>query len=47
MNDTPALILDEKIRAMLEYGYGAILQFPKYERHVLGAEIKPLTYARD
>ncbi|MGL6351957.1 MAG: diversity-generating retroelement protein Avd [Aeromonas sp.] len=34
------LIIDEKCREMLVYGYQALRQFPRYERHVLGAEIR-------
>ena len=34
------LIIDEKIRAMIQYGYIAIRQFPKSEKHCLGAEIR-------
>lgn len=36
----PALIIEEKCRDMLLYGYQAIKQFPKHEKHVLGAEIR-------
>lgn len=35
-----ALIIEDKCREMLLYGYQAIKQFPKHERHVLGAEIR-------
>lgn len=34
-----ALIIEEKCRDMLLYGYQVIKQFPKHEKHVLGAEI--------
>ncbi|QUM78714.1 diversity-generating retroelement protein Avd (plasmid) [Moritella sp. 24] len=34
------LIIDEKCREMIMYGYVAIRQFPKHEKHVLGAEIR-------
>jgi hypothetical protein len=34
------LIIEEKCREMMMYGYQAIKQFPKHERHVLGAEIR-------
>lgn len=34
------LIIDEKCREMIMYGYQAIKQFPKHERHVLGAEMR-------
>lgn len=29
-----------KIEQMIEYGYGALRQFPKSERHVMAAEIR-------
>jgi four helix bundle protein len=35
-----ALIIEDKCRDMLLYGYQAVKQFPKHERHVLGAEIR-------
>jgi len=35
-----ALVIEEKCRGMLLYGYQAITHFPKSERHVLGAEIR-------
>ncbi|AFT97431.1 diversity-generating retroelement protein Avd [Vibrio metschnikovii] len=35
-----ALIIEEKCRDMLLYGYQVIKQFPKHEKHVLGAEIR-------
>ncbi|HCJ7273454.1 TPA: diversity-generating retroelement protein Avd [Vibrio cholerae] len=35
-----ALVIEEKCREMLLYGYQAIKQFPKHEKHVLGAEIR-------
>lgn len=34
------LLIRQKCEAMIEYGHVAIRQFPKYERHVLGAEIR-------
>ena len=34
------LIIEEKCREMMMYGYQALKQFPKHERHVLGAEIR-------
>lgn len=34
------LIIDEKVRDMIRYGYIAIRQFPKSEKHCLGAEIR-------
>lgn len=34
------LLLEEKCREMLLYGYQALKQFPKHETHVLGAEIR-------
>jgi len=36
----PALIIEDKCRDMLLYGYQALKQFPKHEKHVLGAEIR-------
>lgn len=35
-----ALIIEDKCREMLLYGYQALKQFPKHEKHVLGAEIR-------
>ena len=34
------LIIDAKVREMINYGYIAIRQFPKSEKHCLGAEIR-------
>lgn len=34
------LAIDEKCREMIIYGYVALRQLPKHERHVLGAEIR-------
>ena len=34
------LLIRQKCMAMIEYGHVAIRQFPKMERHVLGAEIR-------
>lgn len=34
------LLLDEKCKEMISYGYIALRQFPKHERHVLSAEIR-------
>ena len=34
------LVIDEKCREMMMYGYNAVQQFPKHEKHVLGAEIR-------
>ena len=34
------LIIEEKCREMIMYGYQALKQFPKHEKHVLGAEIR-------
>ncbi|AWK84462.1 diversity-generating retroelement protein Avd [Photobacterium damselae] len=34
------LVLEEKCNEMIMYGYVAIRQFPKHEKHVLGAEIR-------
>lgn len=35
-----ALIIEEKCREMMMYGYNALKQFPKHEKHVLGAEVR-------
>ena len=35
-----SLVLDDKCREMTIYGYQALKQFPKHERHVLDAEIR-------
>ena len=34
------LLIRQRCEAMIEYGHTAIKQFPKMERHVLGAEIR-------
>ncbi|BES53377.1 hypothetical protein [Aeromonas phage phiWae15] len=34
------LIIEQRLRDMMQYGYIALRQFPKSERHVLGAEIR-------
>ncbi|MBI3144880.1 MAG: diversity-generating retroelement protein Avd [Pseudogulbenkiania sp.] len=34
------LLIRQKCEAMIEYGYIALRQFPKAERHVLSAEIR-------
>jgi hypothetical protein len=34
------LKIRQKCEEMIAYGYVAIRQFPKFERHVLGAEIR-------
>ncbi len=34
------LLLDEKCKEMISYGYIALRQLPKNERHVLSAEIR-------
>lgn len=34
------LLIRQKCEAMIAYGHVAIRQFPKMERHVLGAEIR-------
>lgn len=39
------LLLRQKVEAMIEYGYVALRQFPKFERHVLGAEIRQTMWA--
>jgi len=42
--DTPPRVTDllirQKCEAMIVYGYVALRQFPKFERHVLAAEIR-------
>lgn len=35
-----ALIIEEKSREMILFGYQALKQFPKHETHVLAAEIR-------
>ncbi len=39
------LLIRQKCEAMIEYGHIAIRQFPKMERHVLGAEIRATMWA--
>lgn len=39
------LVLRQKVEAMIEYGYVALRQFPKWERHVLAAEIRQTMWA--
>jgi four helix bundle protein len=34
------LIIKQKVEAMIEYGYIALKQFPKYEKYALAAEIR-------
>lgn len=34
------LVIRQKCEAMIEYGYVALRQFPKFERHVLAAEMR-------
>jgi len=34
------LLIRQKCEAMIAYGYVALRQFPKFERHVLGAEVR-------
>jgi len=34
------LVLRQKVEAMIDYGYTALRQFPKSERHVMSAEIR-------
>lgn len=34
------LLIRQKCEAMIEYGYVALRQFPAFERHVLGAEMR-------
>ena len=38
--DKQPLIIEQRVREMMQYGYVALRQFPKSERHVLGAEIR-------
>ena len=38
--DKQPLIIEQRIRDMMQYGYIALRQFPKSERHVLAAEIR-------
>jgi four helix bundle protein len=40
MNPTDDLIIRQKCEAMIAYAYVALRQFPKYEKHVLAAEIR-------
>jgi four helix bundle protein len=35
-----ALVIEEKCREMMMYGYQSLKQFPKHEKHVLAAEIR-------
>lgn len=39
------LLIRQKCEAMIEYGYVALRQFPKFERHVLGAEMRASMWA--
>ena len=39
------LLIRQKCEAMIEYGHSAVRQFPKMERHVLGAEIRATMWA--
>jgi len=39
------LLIRQKCEAMIEYGHIAVRQFPKLERHVLGAEIRCTMWA--
>lgn len=34
------LLIRQRCEAMIEYGYVALRQFPKFERHVLAAEMR-------
>lgn len=40
------LLIRQKCEAMIEYGYVALRQFPKAERHVLAAEMRGSMWAR-
>jgi len=42
---TDDLLIRQKVEAMIEYGHIAVRQFPKIERHVLGAEIRHTMWA--
>jgi hypothetical protein len=42
---TDDLLIRQKVEAMIEYGHIAVRQFPKVERHVLGAEIRHTMWA--
>lgn len=42
---TDDLLIRQKVEAMIEYGHVAVRQFPKMERHVLGAEIRHTMWA--
>ena len=42
---TDGLLIRQKVEAMIEYGHIAVRQFPKMERHVLGAEIRHTMWA--
>lgn len=39
------LLIRQKCEAMIEYGYVALRQFPKFERHVLAAEVRASMWA--
>ena len=39
------LLIRQKCEAMIEYGYVALRQFPKAERHVLAAEMRGCMWA--
>lgn len=39
------LLIRQKCEAMIEYGHAAVRQFPKMERHVLGAEMRRTMWA--
>ncbi|WP_269497167.1 diversity-generating retroelement protein Avd [Castellaniella sp. S9] len=39
------LLIRQRCEAMIRYGHTAIRQFPKMERHVLGAEIRHTMWA--
>jgi len=39
------LLIRQKCEAMIVYGHTALRQFPKMERHVLGAEIRTTLWA--
>ena len=38
--DKQPLVIEQRIRDMMQYGHIALRQFPKSEKHVLAAEIR-------
>lgn len=39
------LLIRQKCESMIKYGYVALRQFPKFERHVLAAELRTSMWA--